>query len=237
VTVAPVLLQSSAACAQDENHLTPDGKPMKYHAGVASDPGMITISMPKLTWLEPLLSPTPGAKEGGQLEGAASAREKVRLRQLDVIREHLSAGDSRAAVVINVEPLLVAAYSDDLDCIAMLKFPKQLVKEHNLKVGSHLLTVNTFETKIHRKTNASDLHFGPKQLHPYTNVFPIIADFVTDDKKRLDRRKATISDDEWKLCESLGNEYHKKYPDVARNGSPLFSNVPAVVEAASEEKK
>ena len=39
--------------------------------------------------------------------------------------EHLEHGDSRAAIVISTDPeLLIAAYTDELDCIAMLRLPK-----------------------------------------------------------------------------------------------------------------
>ena len=38
----------------------------------------------------------------------------------------------RAAVVIAVKPLLIAAYTDELDCIAMLHFPEELAAEYAL---------------------------------------------------------------------------------------------------------
>jgi hypothetical protein len=229
IASALMLASSRMAFSQEEPDRSPDGTPLKYHIGEASDPGKIGISISKLTRLEPKLAPPPGAKEGDRFaDRPLPAREKAWLSTIDVIREHLIAGDSRAAVVISVKPLLVAAYSDDLDCVAMLKFPQQLVKEYGLKVGSRLLTVNTFETEAQRKVNAPDLHFGPKQLHPFTNVYPIIADFVTSDKQRVEQRKGTIGEDEWNRCEALGKKYHEKYPTLARNGSPLLSKVPAV---------
>src|SRR5262249_51250149 len=60
------------------------------------------------------------------------------------IEEQLQHGDSRAAIVVCTAPLLVAAYSDELDCIAMLRFPNTFAEEYKLWVGSRLLTVNTY---------------------------------------------------------------------------------------------
>jgi hypothetical protein len=176
------------------------------------------------------LAPPPEAKAGEQ-PPADKKRipEPTRLRILEVLREHMAAGSANAAVVISVKPLLVAAYNGDLDCIAMLEFPDWLVKEHDLKVGSRLLTVNTFHTPEHRK-DAPDLHFGPKRLPKFTNVIPIIADFVTYDKERVAERKKQISEEKWVRCEAYGKEYHEKYPDLARNGSPLYSGVPAAAK-------
>jgi hypothetical protein len=214
----------------EEPGRTPDGEPMKHHSGVASLPGDIPISMPKLIRLEPLLAP-PETKKGEQ--PAADKKqipEPTRLRVLEVLREHMAAGSSNAAVVISVKPLLVAAYTGDLDCIAMLAFPDWLVKEYNLQVGSRLLTVNTFHTPEHRK-DAPDLHFGPKRLPKFTNVFPIIADFVTYDKERVAEREKEIGDEAWERCEKYGKEYREKYLDLARNGSPLYSGVPAAAKS------
>ncbi len=227
----------SAGVAQD-NGRTPNGEPLKHHSGVASLPGDIPISMPRLTRLEPLLAPPRENKEG---EKSAEVKQRIpeqkRLRILEVLREHLAAGAAEPALVISVKPLLVAAYTGDLDCVAMLKFPDWLVKEHNLKVGSRLLTVNTFQTPEHRK-DAADLHFGPKRLPRFTNVFPIIADFVTYDKEAVAKRKTQILDEKWDRCETYGKQYHDKYPDLARNGSPLYSGLVAVpVKPQGGDKK
>ena len=54
--------------------------------------------------------------------------------EMDSIAEHLIFGDSRAAVVISIYPkLIVAAYSDELDCVAMLLFPREpFITKYNL---------------------------------------------------------------------------------------------------------
>ena len=66
------------------------------------------------------------------------------------IAEHLEHGDSRAAIVVSTDPeLLIAAYTDELDCVAMLRLPKEpLVSKYSLLRGSRLLTVNTLQYRI-----------------------------------------------------------------------------------------
>ena len=60
--------------------------------------------------------------------------------------------------MISIEPkILIAAYTDELDCVAMLEFPKEPLREYSLSVGSRLLTVNVYERK--NKTD-SDLIRG-----------------------------------------------------------------------------
>jgi hypothetical protein len=51
-------------------------------------------------------------------------------------------GDSRTAVAVGLESHLVAAYSDELDCVARLRF--RLTPVIYLEIGSGLLTVKTY---------------------------------------------------------------------------------------------
>ena len=53
--------------------------------------------------------------------------------QRTYLKEQLLHGDSRAAVVVSVDPLLlVAAYTDELDCVALLRFPdSEFVEEYD----------------------------------------------------------------------------------------------------------
>ena len=49
--------------------------------------------------------------------------------QLAQLKEHVKLGDSRAALVVSLNPLLVAAYTDELDCVAMLFRRKGAIRE------------------------------------------------------------------------------------------------------------
>jgi hypothetical protein len=137
-----------------------------------------------------------------------------------MLDEHLRLGDSRAACVISIGPLLVAAYTDELDCVVLLTFPAWLVEEHKLTVGDQLLTVNTYARGQHI---AADLVAGPRQLGRWVNFHPVIADFVSDETQRIAVRKTEIGEDEWLRCKQMGVESLRRFPGRWRNGSPFWS--------------
>lgn len=188
----------------------------KYQAEepAASDPGHCELSIPRLLRVEPALRGWRGFY--WKFFHVGMDYEK----QLD---RHLYLGDSRPACVMSLEPLLVAAYSDDLDCVVMLKYPSFLIEEHQLKVGSHLLTINSY---FEGKRVARDLTPGPNQHGPWTNFYPMIAEFFSDDGARIAERKAEITEEEWDRCQALGELYLEKFPGRFRNASPLYCDQP-----------
>jgi hypothetical protein len=120
----------------------------------ASDPGRISLSHDKLQKFLP------------ELYGVRGLIGRIRARfggfpVLVYLEEQLQHGDSRAAVVVATDPLLVAAYTDELDCVALLRFSEDLVDEYSLKVGTRLLTVNTYKNNM---VFDPDLDHGPKAV-------------------------------------------------------------------------
>ncbi|WP_372721643.1 hypothetical protein [Novipirellula sp.] len=136
------------------------------------------------------------------------------------IEEHLRFGDSRAAVVIEADPIYVAAYTDELDCVAMLKFEPSEISLSELKVGQKLVTINTYDFT---PGLGSDLHPGPGATGRFVNFHPLIADFLTDDGEPLCERKQTIGKDEWRRAFELGKEYRRLYPSMFRPGRAVHS--------------
>jgi hypothetical protein len=190
-------------------------KPSTYHddSAAASDPGRVRLSRNRLHQLFPL----------GWLDSLL-CRISGRLRRFEeMLDEHLQRGDSRAALVVSTAPLLIAAYTDELDCVAILRYPDELVRTHQLSVGSRLLTVNTY---CGGDRIAWDLEPGPKNQHRWVNFYPVIADFLSDDRERIQRRKAEILEEEWVRCRGMGNFYLHTRPGYSRDGSPHFSMVP-----------
>jgi len=185
----------------------------------ASDPGKIRLSEYKLKILRPDLY--------GLQALWRSAQEKMGKKsddEIGYITRVLERGDSRAAVVVSTEPLLVAAYTDEMDCVAVLKFPQNFVSVYALEVGSRLLTVNFYgELPL-----SADLIAGPRDFKRWGRFHPAIADFLSDDLERIATRKAEISEGEWARCFTMGQEYLKLKPKVARDGRPGKSNQPAV---------
>lgn len=185
----------------------------KYHDPTtkASDPGGVSLSPTKLQVFK------------NEFASAGPPRRPLPIPD-DLLDEHLRLGDSRAAVVIRTEPaLLIAAYTDELDCVVMLRFDPAFVSSYGLTEGSRLLTINTYA----RETVAADLHPGPKNFRRYTNVYPLIAEFLSDDMYRISRRKGSISEDEWRRTWEQGKSYLERYGRLARDGSPYLSAVPA----------
>lgn len=65
------------------------------------------------------------------------------MQVTDVTRA-LCYGDTQPAVVVSVEPLLIAAYSDEMDAVAMLLFPSDFAERYELRPGSRLTTSNIY---------------------------------------------------------------------------------------------
>lgn len=184
----------------------------KYHDTYsrASDPGNVRLSAEKLRIFK---------------ESLGSSISKPAPYEL--LDEHLQHGDSRAAIVMKTNPyLLIAAYSDEMDGVAMLRFDNKFIDSYNLKEGSRLLTINTYQSRIAGNV-AKDLYIGPKELGRYSNFYPLIAEFLSDDMDRISRRKNKINEAEWSRTYILGKEYIEKNSYRARNGNPYFSMIPA----------
>ena len=177
----------------------------------ASNPGGVRLSRSRLHRIWPL---APG------LIGRLS-RFRGSSRQFEeMLDEHLRYGDARAAVVMSIDPLLVAAYSDDLDCVAMLQFPTSLAAMHGLSVGSRLLTINTYHPG---HEVAQDLRPGPARSDMWVNVYPVIAEFLSDELQRIESKKHDIDEVEWERCLMLGTQYLSSPPVRVRDGSPYLS--------------
>lgn len=133
-----------------------------------------------------------------------------------LMSEHLKHGDSCAAVVVSTDPLLVAAYSEDMDCVAIQRFSSSFVREYGLSAGSRLLTVNFYGCS---KEVEGDLVPGMRYTGVWTAFNPLIADFLTDDLVRLEQRKREIEEEEWEYVFELGCAYLDRFPGLYRDGN------------------
>lgn len=187
----------------------------------ATDPGQITLSHDKLRVLRP------------DLYGIAGIWTSLRVlfrrdwSHREYVEKQLQNGDSRAAVVISTVPLRIAAYTDEFDCIAMLRFPNDFVRQYRLSVGSRLLTVNYYSDS---PTYDADLILGPQMIRRWTGFHPLIADFLTEDFERLQARKKQIAETEWQRAQVMGTNYITIRPGVARDGRPVYARIPATIK-------
>lgn len=188
----------------------------------ATNPAGLTISRNKLRRLLPDLYGFRAliVRMGLRLNGDVPV--------LVYIKEHLQHGDSRAAVVLSIDPLLVAAYTDEFDCVAVLRFATDLAEEYSLRVGQRLLAVNTYKNLQARDP---DLDFGPKMIPRWSGFYPIIADFISDDLEIIAARKDEIGNEEFERALAMGKSYLVKHPGLARDGRPVFASRPAISRA------
>lgn len=170
--------------------------------------GLFTISYPMLRRRRPdLYGWTAGFVQfAHDCLGTSSPR--------DLIAEQLWLGSLHPAVVVSADPGRIAAYSSDLDCVAVLGYPAALLAECGLREGSRLLTVNYYSQG---KPDA-DLAFGPGKCTDWTGMKPLIADFLTADENRLATQKAEIPDALWERTWTLGRERLRDHPGVHRSG-------------------
>ena len=184
----------------------------------ASDPGQIRLSPSKMRILRPDLYGIRGTWRAVQEKMGKKFEDEI-----GYITRLLLKGDSRAAVVVSLHPLLVAAYTDEMDCIAMLRFPASFIPAYSLEVGSRLLTVNFYGDRPLTR----DLIAGPRNTGNWGWFHPAIADFLSDDLDRIQRRKSQINEKEWERCSAMGNEYLRLKPKMARDGRPGHAGDPA----------
>jgi hypothetical protein len=184
-------------------------------AATASDPGEISLSHARLRELQPELFMPEHWKNN----------PADRTGWIERIAEQLQSGDSRAAVVIDAGEGIVAAYADELDCVALLRFDPHTARSRGWQTGTRLLTVNMYSPKEHGV--ATDLAMGPRQLGTFGNFRPLIADLLTDDLARVNERKAEVPDDEWARAHQMGRQLYAENVVKPRDGRPLRCGSPA----------
>lgn len=178
---------------------------------IASNPGEFQLSQKLLSRLRPDLYGIRGYFKNKR------DYKKSGLTIIDAIEQQLKFGDCRAAIVINTSPCLIAAYTDELDCVAILHLPKKLAKKYRFKQTDRLLTVNSYNNKDH-----PDLKQGPNATGRYTGFNPIIVNLVCEDTEAIKLRESTITSQEWLRTMNLGREYRNHYPAINRPAIPSF---------------
>lgn len=181
----------------------------------ASNPGFFNLSHEKLARLHPELLPGGGIWHW-LCHWVGNPRDTVKE-----IAYCLHEGDCRAAIVVSLEPLLVAAYSDEFDGVVLLRFPPQLAAIHHLAVGERLLTVNNYIQSL--ATRQTDIRRGERSTGQFTGFIPLIADFLTDDSQRLSEIKQKIGEDEWVRAHALGMQKLEVRWPPPRNGRPRYA--------------
>lgn len=173
------------------------------HISTASDPGSLTLDRDLLLAMEPELRGWRGWMWQARDRRHRTARY---WSSLDSVAQQLLRGDTRAAIVLTVRPtVLVAAYSDDLDCVAVVEFPAKYARQFDLMPGSRLVTCNHYVSTKQRVP--SDLKPGPLNNHRNTDFSPIIGNFLSTDTDRLQQLASNISNQEWERAKQQSEEW------------------------------
>ena len=219
-TIPKASAPANSGGVNDGNHSSElqSKSPYLDKASQATDPGQFTLSQARLREVQPeLLAPEQWRDDD------------KRKAWLQLIADQLQFGDSRAAVVVNAQQGIVAAYTDELDCVALLKFDPGIARAKGWQIGTRLLTVNVYVDREHGI--ASDLVAGPKDLGNHGNFRPLIADLLTDDLGRIEYRKSQISEDEWSRALQTGKQALAERAIKPRDGRPMFCGNPAKVQS------
>ena len=131
-------------------------------------------------------------------------------------REIMEKHDANPAIVCSVKPLLVAAYSCDLDCAVLIRYPDEFVQRFGLKPKMRLLSVNSYD-----EMKLEDCVPGPRNSGNWGSFLPRIANFLSDDEAAIKRRMNTFSEDTWDRVYPCAVEYAKRFPHRARGPNPL----------------
>lgn len=182
----------------------------------ADRPGGVTLSIEKLRFFRPDLFGFLGGLKKFLCLGGDLGKE--------YFAEQLQGGDAQPAIVMSVEPLLVAAYVSDKDGVVMLRFTGNVPSLTELRPGARLLAVFTYEAD---GSQPKDILPGPEADPQFAGVIPLVADFLTDDAEALAETKSRIAPDEWARTEEMAKAYVKLRPGVGRDGRPGFSQYPA----------
>jgi hypothetical protein len=189
---------------------------------VASFPGNVRFAPHKLRRFHPELFGTMPAA-GWQTVNAHWAK-KPAPELFAYLNFCMMEGDTRAAVVVDLSPLRVAAYSDELDCVMLLRFEEpvrsHLISEHKITRGSRLITINAYAPWLHVKR---ELWEGPRASGRWGSFFAVIGEFLTDDIARLDERRRQISEDEWDRTRMFGERIARSRPANADRGGAPFA--------------
>lgn len=128
-------------------------------------------------------------------------------------------GDTQPAVVVSTDPLLIAAYSDEMDAVVMLKFFTEFAEQYNLSVGTRLTTSNVY---FYGNTIAEDIHVGPKYSAQFSDFTPIVQLFLGKNDEKIMQKTSLFGEDTWQTVSQLADEYARLYPDSFRDGFFYF---------------
>ncbi len=139
--------------------------------------------------------------------------------QIEFVTRALCYGDTQPAVVVSTEPLMIAAYSDEMDAVVMLKFPDEFVEKYSLSVGDRLTTSNVY---FNADRCAPDVFVGEKYSRQYEDFMPIVQLFLGKKDDMIRSKTALFGEGVWDMVTDKANEYADQHPHLCRDGFFYF---------------
>ncbi len=141
-------------------------------------------------------------------------QENEMITNFPFINENFIYGDTQPAIVVSLSPLVISAYSDELDAVLFLKFPKELVSLYDLHEGMRLTAANSYPSA---KSLSKDIFPGQNYNGHFKDFSPKIHLFLSYDDARALELTSNFSEDIWAYVERLTAE-RKKRRCKPRNG-------------------
>jgi hypothetical protein len=160
----------------------------------ASNPGGLKLDKQK--WKEIITARKPKGFPKSRLKGC------------------IKLGDTNPAIVASLDPLLVAAYSEDMDAVIMLKFPQEYIERYNLKKQDKLITINIYFTQLLHK----DIFAGENCSNQWEDFMPTIGNFVSSDIDKIKAHTENIPEELWQHVQHLAEDYLSKHNGLYREG-------------------
>ena len=139
--------------------------------------------------------------------------------------EHLHVGQVNPAMVMETDPLLVAAYTHDIDAVVMFMFPQEYVTTFGLRRNSMLLSSTCYGRGQNRV--AADITPGEGNTGVWRNIWPVIVDFFALGREVISKRRKEVTREEWQRVHDMGRAWIARHGHHGRSGSPCVSNRPA----------
>ncbi len=128
----------------------------------------------------------------------------------------LKFGDTQPAIVYSAKPLVVSAYSDELDAVLFLSFPDELTDKYELNRGDRL-TAATVYTEFGYGEPANDIDPGEKRSGKYIDFVPVIQLFCGANDEKIKAKTALFDEETWSRVTRLTEE-RAAHPTEPRQG-------------------
>lgn len=128
---------------------------------------------------------------------------------MSYLAEILKFGDTQPALVYSEKPLVVSAYSDELDAVLFLSFPDELADKYELRRGDRLTTACTYVPFGYGEP-AADIEPGENRSGQYLDFTPVVQLFYGAGDKKIRAKTELFPEPVWDRAAKLTEEHAGK---------------------------